>query len=307
MIKGSIRSFFEVLFFAPKWYHFCLIVVLFPLSLLYGSVMFLRRLWTKKEVFPLPIISVGNLIVGGSGKTPFVIALALRYGQATIVSRGYGRQSRGLVEVSRAGEILVSVEESGDEAMLMAKSLPQCSVIVSEDRKNAIQKAIVEGAQLIILDDGFNRVDIDAFTLLLEPEQIVNPLPFPAGPFREFSFTNRFADLVLKENRDFKRIVSYENLRPKMLLVTAISRPERLAPYLPDGVVSRYCLSDHAYFDEDKLWALMDACGAVSLLVTQKDAVKMGTFKLPLSIINLNLEIEDTRLREIDRYIQSVR
>ena len=305
MAKDRIKSFFEALFFAPKLCHYFAIILLFPFSMLYGTLMFFRRLLAQKEPFPLPIISIGNLIVGGSGKTPFVIALASRYPQATIISRGYGRQSNGLVEVSRRGEIYATVEESGDEAMLMAESLPQCSVIVSEDRKEAIGKAIGEGAELIILDDGFNRVDIEKFDILLEPEHIANQLPFPAGPFREFSFTQRYADLVLKENRDFSRKVSYVNLHKKMLLVTAISHPERLDPYLPDGVTFKYYLSDHAYFDEEKLKKLMVDCGADSLLVTQKDAVKMKGFKLPLSIIKLKLEINKRITEETDQYLKS--
>ena len=300
-----MRNFFEALFFAPKVYHFFAIILLLPFSLFYGILMLLRRLLAKKETFPLPIISIGNLIVGGSGKTPFVIALASRYPRVAIISRGYGRQSRGMIEVSRRGEILATVEESGDEAMLMAESLPQCSVIVSGDRKKAIEKAIGEGAELIILDDGFNRIDIDKFDILLEPEHIANRLPFPAGPFREFAFTSRYADLVLKENRDFSRKVSYANLYGKMLLVTAISHPERLDFYLPDGVVSKHYLPDHAYFDEKNLKKMMLDCGADSLLVTQKDAVKMEDFKLPLSIIKLELEINSDVMKEIDRYLHS--
>lgn len=305
MAKDCIKSFFEALFFAPKSYHFFVIILLLPFSLFYGLLMLLRRLLAKKETFPLPIISIGNLIVGGSGKTPFVIALASRYPRTTIISRGYGRQSRGLVEVSRRGEILTTVEESGDEAMLMAESLPQCSVIVSENRKEAIAKAIGEGAELIILDDGFNRVNINKYDILLEPEHIVNWLPFPAGPYREFSFMGRYADLLLKENRDFSRKVTYVNLCEKMLLVTAISHPERLDPYLPDGVVSKHYLPDHAYFNEENLEKLMHDSGAESLLVTQKDAVKMKGFKLPLSILKLKLEINSTILGEIDDYRES--
>jgi len=300
MAGKQIEKFFEELFFAPRPYHFCIILLLSPLSMIYGSLMLLRRFLAKRERFGLPIISVGNLIVGGSGKTPFVIALASRYPGTTIVSRGYGRQSSGLVEVSRSGEICTTVEESGDEAMLMAISLPLCSVIVSEDRKEAIRKAIEEGARQIILDDGFNRVDIEKFEILLEPEKIPNPLPFPAGPFREFPFVRYFADLVLKEKSGFVRKVSYENLTERMLLATAISRPERLDPYLPKGVVSRYCLPDHAYFDKEILEGLMRECSADSLLVTEKDAVKMGDFKLPLSIMKLEIEVEDSIFEKIE-------
>jgi len=167
-----MSSFFEKMMFDPRWYHYGIILLLAPFSLLYGLVMFLRRITSRKKTFEVPIISVGNLIVGGSGKTPFVIALASRYEKVAVVSRGYGRESRGLIEVSRAGEILVSVKESGDEAMLMAKALPQASVIVSEDREKAILLAKMQGAELIILDDGFNRVEIEKFEILLEPKKI---------------------------------------------------------------------------------------------------------------------------------------
>jgi len=306
MAKKGIENFFEALFFAPRLRHYAVIILLLPLSLIYGSIMLLRRLLARRESFPLPIISVGNLIVGGSGKTPFAIALASHYPGTTIISRGYGRQSSGLIEVSRRGEILATVQESGDEAMLMAQSLPLCSVIVSEDRKKAILKAIKEGAEQIILDDGFNRVDIKKFEILLEPARIANRLPFPAGPYREFSFAGRYADLLLKEGRDFERKVYYTNLGKRMLLATAISRPERLDPYLPEGVVSRYYLSDHAYFDEEGLKSLMHECGADSLLVTRKDAVKMGEFKLPLSIIELEIIINDSVLKKIELYRNGV-
>ena len=116
---------YEQMLFAPKWYHLPFIALLLPLSLLYASGMWIRRKLAKRHTFGVPIISVGNLIVGGSGKTPFTIAVASRFEGVYIVSRGYGRQSRGLVEVSREGEVLVSVQESGDEAMLMATALPK--------------------------------------------------------------------------------------------------------------------------------------------------------------------------------------
>jgi tetraacyldisaccharide 4'-kinase len=293
-----------MMFFSPKWYHYLVIILLFPLSLLYGTVMFLRRVFSSRNRFTIPIVSVGNLQVGGSGKTPFVIALASNYEDVTIISRGYGRQSTGLVEVSYKGKVVVDVKQSGDEPMLMAQSLPQASVIVSEDRTIAIELAMREGAKLIILDDGFNRVDIEKFEILLEPACMVNALSFPSGPLREFAFTKRYADIVVKEEKDFKRVVEYENLTTKMLLVTAISNPQRLDSYLPDGIVDKVYLEDHAYFNEEILEEKMLASGAESLLVTQKDAVKMQDFKLPLSLMKLELEIDDTIFTSVDRYIQ---
>jgi tetraacyldisaccharide 4'-kinase len=300
-----MTAFFEAMFFSPKWYHYLVMVLLFPLSLVYGMVMFLRRAFTTKSHFTIPIVSVGNLQVGGSGKTPFVIAIASRYEDVAIISRGYGRQSTGLVEVSYKGKVVVNVNQSGDEPMRMAQSLPNASVMVSEDRTIAIELAMREGAKLIILDDGFNRVELEKYEILLEPACIPNTLPFPAGPLREFAFTKYYADMVLKEERDFKRVVEYENLSSKMLLVTAISHPQRLDSYLPMGVVDKVYLEDHAYFDEAVLHEQMLLSGAESLLVTQKDAVKMQEFKLPLSLMKLKLEIGDTLFMRVDNYIKN--
>jgi tetraacyldisaccharide 4'-kinase len=246
---------------------------------------------------------VGNLIVGGSGKTPFVIALASKYKNITIISRGYGRQSKGLIEVSRQGRILTTVEKSGDEPMLMAQSLLNASVIVSEDRHKAIVLAKKQGAELIILDDGFNRVEIKKFEILLEPACIKNYLPFPAGAFREFWFMDRYADLVAKEGKEFTREVSFEDLTEKMVLVTAISNPERLDVYLPDHIVKKIYLEDHAYFDEETLERALVDNNASSLLCTSKDRVKMKGFKLPISEMKLKLEIKNEIFIKVDTYI----
>lgn len=298
-----MRSFFEAMFFSPKWYHYIVMVLLFPFSILYGMVMFLRRMLTSKNCYSIPIISIGNLQVGGTGKTPFLIALASKYEEVTIISRGYGRESVGLVEVSYSGKIVVDVKQSGDEAMLIAQSLPHASVIVSEERDIAIDLAMREGAKLVILDDGFNRVEIEKYEILLEPECMQNTLPLPAGPLREFSWTKKVADLVLKDSQDFQRKVSFENLSEKMLLVTAISNPRRLDAFLPDNVVGKVYMEDHAYFDEAVLKEQMQSYGAKRLLVTQKDAVKMRDFKLPLSLMKLELEITDKVFREVNHYI----
>jgi len=304
MLSKILVSFFERLFFHPNHFDWVIILFLTPLSFVFAMVMFLRRILTAKKDYNIPIISIGNLTVGGSGKTPFVIALASRYNDTCIISRGYGRESRGLVEVSRRGKILSDVFASGDEPMLMAKSLPNASVIVSEDRVTAITLAKKQGVKVIFLDDGFNRVNIKKFEILLFPKNIENYLTFPAGPFREFFFTKKFADLNLLEEIDFKRAVEIINPSEKMLLVTAISNPIRLTPFLPLNVVDKIFFEDHAYFDEEELSQKMLELGATSLLITQKDEVKMEGFGLPLSIMKLELKIKNEVLEEIDNYIK---
>jgi len=299
-----VKHFFEIMFFSPKWYHYPLILLLAPLSLLYGLGMFVRRALARPKDFDIPIISVGNLMVGGSGKTPFVIALASRLEGVTVISRGYGRLSTGLVEVSQEGKVLAGVEESGDEAMLMAISLPNSSVIVSEDRVKAIMLAKSKGAKVIIMDDGFNRVTVQKYEILLEPAKIQNYLPFPAGAFREFYFVKTYADMLLKEERDFDRKVEIVNPTERMVLLTAISNPQRLEKYLPENVAAKMYLEDHAYFDKNIILKYMNEHQATSLLCTSKDKVKLEGMDISLSEMKLELTLNHDIIIKIKAYIK---
>ncbi len=299
-------NFFEQMWFAPKWHHWIVIILLLPVSLIWGITAYIRHFLITPKDLDIQIISIGNLIVGGTGKTPFLISLAKEINAKNIfiVSRGYGRKSRGLIEVSKNGNMVTTVENSGDEAMLIANSLPNTSIIVSENRINGINKAKKLGADVILLDDGHNQFGIKKLDIILEPNSIKNYFPMPSGPFREFWFMNKRADLILKDEVDFKREVSFENLTNKMLLVTAIANPSRLDEYLPNGVVERYYMLDHSYFDEAKIAIEMKRCGANSILVTEKDFVKMNTFKLPISKIKLKLEINSDIVSTVNRYIE---
>ena len=106
-----------------------------PLRALYGGVAQLRRAWyervpSRARSLSQPVISVGNLVVGGSGKTPVVAALArllLQQGERpAILSRGYGRRSRedGALVISNRERVLEPVERSGDEPQMLARALP---------------------------------------------------------------------------------------------------------------------------------------------------------------------------------------
>ena len=306
-MRDRVAYFIEKVFYYPNLSTKLISFLLLPISLIYAFVMALRRVLAKKNIFNVPIVSVGNLVVGGSGKTPFIISLAkeIKIYPIYIVSRGYGRKSRGLVEVSHPNRgILCSVEDSGDEPMLIAQSLPSCGVIVSEDRKEAISKAIESGAKVILLDDGFNRVDIKKFEILLEPKDVPNRLPIPSGPFRESIFSYRYADIFLKEARGYNRIVKCRNCKNKMVLATAIASPKRLDKYLPNGVVAKIYKADHTSFTEEELYEALKRYGADSILMTQKDRVKLKDTNLAISILDLDIEIDKYAIDKIDKYIK---
>jgi tetraacyldisaccharide 4'-kinase len=250
----------------------------------------------------VPIISIGNITVGGSGKTPLLIALAGRYQDVAVILRGYGRKSRGLLRVSRHGKIECDVEQSGDEAMVIARSLPNASVWVCEDRAVAVTRAKEEGARVIFLDDGFGHC-LMKYDILIDTDP-PNPLCLPSGPYRLPRRYLKRADLVVREGRDFRRKVKIAHPTCKMVLLTAIANPQRLDPFLPEGVTARYTFCDHHYFSEAELAAIWQKEQPESFLVTQKDAVKLERFGYPLTIMELRVFPDLALVRGVDEYIQ---
>ena len=174
-----------------------------PLSAIYSAgITSKNRLYDagvlKTERLSGPVISVGNLSVGGSGKTPFVILLGKllqdRGIPFNVLSRGYGRKTRGILEVDPNG----SPEQFGDEPLLIARCL-SCPVIVGESRYHAGLHAEKQtGARLHILDDGFQHRALarDFDIVLLTPEDLQDRL-LPTGRLREPLSSLKRADAVV--------------------------------------------------------------------------------------------------------------
>jgi tetraacyldisaccharide 4'-kinase len=126
------------------------------------------------ESVSVPVISVGNVTFGGTGKTPFVELLARRLRfegrRPAVVSRGYGRRSKGVIVVSNGDGPLVGSEVGGDEPVAIARRAPGVAVVVGERRAEAARTAIAGGADVILLDDGFQHLALrrDADLLLLD-------------------------------------------------------------------------------------------------------------------------------------------
>ena len=188
-----------------------------PLSLVYGCIIYLRNLlydlgWFATEDFKLPIISVGNITTGGSGKTPLVMYLAnllIKNGKNPgIVSRGYGRKSKGLVVVHDGKKMKAKVESAGDEPFLMATILKSVPVIVCEDRREAICHLVNSSTvNIIIMDDGFQhrkvKRDLDIITISANDTKNDYRL-LPWGKLREpIKNINRSNALVFTKTDNF--------------------------------------------------------------------------------------------------------
>ena len=168
--------------------------ILFPFAILYGFITSIRNFLFDKGIlksysFELPIIAVGNLSVGGTGKTPqieyLIRLLSERYAKATL-SRGYKRKSTGFVLAS-ANETAATL---GDEPFQMYQKFPSIQVAVDADRKNGIEQLLTQEKkpQVILLDDAFQHRKVKAgFYILLTAydDVFVDDFLLPTGNLRE--------------------------------------------------------------------------------------------------------------------------
>ena len=287
-LRNKLYSFFEEMLFYPKWYHFPFILLLLPFSFIYCLIVYVKFPKQYKDL-KIPIISVGNIIIGGSGKTPLTKALINYYKnkKIAVVLRGYKRKSRGLVVVKDFEKILVDVEISGDEAMEIAL-FTNAAVIVSEDREKGILKAKEIGAEVVILDDGFDK-PFKKFNIVID-KKIKNPFCIPAGGYRYSRNFLKYADFVLE---DIQRNVKI----PKGgILISGISNPKRLLKYWKK---SYKFFPDHYEYRWEDLKEFQDKI----IVTTAKDYVKLKKFPLNLKVIELEVRLDEKLIKKIDEFL----
>jgi tetraacyldisaccharide 4'-kinase len=172
--------------------------LLLPFSWLYGLVILARNLaydkgWFRQEAVEVPVISVGNLTAGGTGKTPLVEYLVRQLVASgkhpAIVSRGYGRRSDGVVVVSDGQTVQSNAAMGGDEPVQMAHKLANVPIVVAERRIEAAQVAVRDfHADVLVLDDGYQhrslKRDLDVLVMDARKDLTREPL-LPAGMRRE--------------------------------------------------------------------------------------------------------------------------
>ncbi len=169
-----------------------------PFSPFYGMLMNLRASLYRTGIFPVtrlevPIVSVGNITLGGTGKTPvvqYIARLLKSWGwRPAVVSRGYGGSSREKINiVSRGGQPLLDASRVGDEPRLHAEVLDGVAVLTGAVRSLPAKKAVELGADVVILDDGFQHMSLDRTInlVLFNGDKLAgNSRVFPGGDLRE--------------------------------------------------------------------------------------------------------------------------
>jgi len=289
-------------------------------SAIYAAVVGLKnRLYdsgsVKSRALRGPVVSVGNLSVGGSGKTPFVILLGELLRQRGIpfdvLSRGYGRKTRGVLEVDPSG----LPDRFGDEPLLIARRVG-CPVIVGERRYEAGAYAEGKfGPQLHILDDGFQHRSLarDFDIVLLSPDDL-HDQPLPAGLLREpLSSLKRADAIVIPNEMKFAappgkqvwrvgRSIEISNAPERAMAFCGIARPQRFIEDLRangiNPVATKFYRDHHPYSsaDIDELIAIRIQNGATGFITTEKDQINLGAHIEKLG----NVAIARVRMELID-------
>lgn len=272
------------------------------LSSIFGAVVGTRNALYERGLLPQqrlkgPVISVGNITVGGAGKTPFVIMLGellkSRHIQFDVLSRGYGRKSRGVRLVDPDG----APADFGDEPLLIARKLG-VPVVVGERRYDAgIYADQHFGPQLHVLDDGFQHRQLarEYDIVLVTPRDAKDRL-LPAGRLREPVSALRRADAVVltpgasreglplegKLVLEVERGIAPDNIPPQPLAFCGIARPDNFFAQLRgagiDLAAEARFRDHHAYSSKDvaMLIELANAHRAGGFVTTDKDAINLG-------------------------------
>ncbi len=307
----------------PRFWHKkgVLSTALLPLAALYHIAHRYRVGAIIPKALSVPVICVGNLTAGGAGKTPVVIALLehmLEQGiKAQCISRGYGGSTLGPVRVDPKTH---TAEEVGDEPLLIAKHGP---CWVAKRRLTAATAAVLESAELIIMDDGLQNPTIKkdmSFLIIDGGYGFGNGRTLPAGPLRETLREGlKKVDAVILIGEDttavqqllppdlpilHARLEAREVPQGKVVAFAGIGRPEKFFTTLRESgaeVVKAVAFADHHPYTEAELEALIKQANAhqAQLMTTEKDAVRVPeAYRKNVQVLPVSLVFEDTTALE---------
>ena len=289
-------------------------MALWPLSFIYEQISLLKRSLIRPVKLPVPVVCIGNITAGGAGKTPLALhigeQLKARGVKAFFISRGYGGKF--------TGPVVVDIEkhqshEVGDEPLLLAKTLP---TIVAKNRLQAAQLAIKLGAQLVIMDDGFQNPQLFknfSFLVIDGAFGFGNGLLIPAGPLRERpdnAFKRAHCVVLMNPHSDSVKVP------PEKPLLTAKTKPTHHADllrgkraiafcgiahpqkffttlrYLTVNVLEQIAFADHAPYSDKQLLELAHKAHKANafLVTTAKDAARIPLrFRDKVCVVDIEL------------------
>jgi len=302
--------------------------LLLPVGELVGMLASLRAAFAHPKQIAIPVICVGNLVVGGAGKTPIVLSLARllkeRGVKAHFLSRGYGGRLKGPHRVNKNAD---RAEDVGDEPLLLAGVAPTW---VSLDRASGGHLAELSGAEVVLMDDGFQNFSMakDLSILVIDSDYgFGNQRVMPAGPLREtVSRGCRRADLVVLlggDNQDIRSKLpsgmpvltchlavqkEFKGLQGKSVLAFAgIGRPEKFFSTLETlncDVIRSISFPDHYAYTEEEIHDLQMEAESVSavLVTTEKDKVRLP-YSLQDSVEAIPIEVVWDDKKAIDSIV----
>ncbi|HRJ27281.1 MAG TPA: tetraacyldisaccharide 4'-kinase [Fimbriimonadaceae bacterium] len=301
-------------------------VLLAPLSLLYAGGWWayesMYRLGLKKPKEPhRPVLVVGNLTVGGTGKTPLTAYLAQlfrRSGHEVVLSAsGYGSPASEEAQCAPAGPLIAS--RWGDEPAYYRWLMPDLPLIIGRNRVRAAEICAERFPNaILLLDDGFQHLPLKKhLALILDPDPAPNPLCLPAGPYRQpRSAGRRKADAVIPGTWDLVRqgpVFRDAEGRPcdrpatqPIQLLSAIGSPARLRQSFIDAgyeLIHEVHRPDHDPLTAGNLWASFDP--QKPILVTAKDWMKLRerTDLAPLTLWIVDYEVRLKPEPEFTRWL----
>jgi len=284
-----------------------------PLGWLYGRGSKLLSSFKRAQRFPIPIISVGNIVCGGSGKTPTALSLAqllqARGHKVHFVTRGYGGTQKGPLRVDLTHH---SYREVGDEPLLLARTAPTW---VAKERPLGVQKAIENGAQVIILDDGHQTHRLHkniSFVVVDLIQGYGNGCVTPAGPLREdlSEGLKRTDALIVVGTGEtplskpfFKAQVRNQPLSlpsNRVVAFCGLGFPKKFYKTLEElgvDLVATHSFPDHYQYKEKDLLELQNLAKnqKAILVTTRKDAVKIPIpWQMHIHVLDIDIHFEDS-------------